>query len=149
MADETARYKGARNEYWATPQSLVDFISMRLAKDGWGFALTGFDLDAAATAESSKGFFHLNEADDALSYDWCLYIHDGEYQTIRSVWLNPPFQNLKDWMAKVVEEAKFVDLIAVLIPARTDTRYFMKSFYRMFIQFTCQGPGQFHSSIDA
>ncbi len=41
------------------------------------------------------------------------------------VFCNPPYSNIKEWVKKCYEEAlKPNTIVVLLIPARTDTRYF-------------------------
>lgn len=40
--------------------------------------------------------------------------------------VNPPYSNIKDWVDKAIEENKKGKIVVLLIPARTDTKYFRK-----------------------
>lgn len=59
---------------------------------------------------------------DGLAQDW-----GGE-----TVFCNPPYgKAIKDWVKKSSEEARKPDtLVVMLIPARTDTRYFHDYIYQ-------------------
>jgi len=73
-------------------------------------------LDAAADEKNAKAIHFFTEADDSLTKDW-----------FGDVWLNPPFgTELPKFMAKCAEQIKnpLVKSIYVLIPARTDTKWF-------------------------
>ena len=93
---------------WATPASVFRPL---LAK-------YHFTLDGAANAQNRLlprwlGLGGL--AEDALTYDW-----SGE-----KVWINPPYSLCREFLEKATWEA--IDhsvLSVVLIPSRTDTRYF-------------------------
>lgn len=92
---------------WATPRDLFDEQN-RLHK---------FDLDVAASSNNHlcKEWFGLDHDDksrrDGLSADW--YGH---------VWCNPPYGRvIKDWVLKASQHH---DLVVMLLPARTDTKWF-------------------------
>ena len=96
----------SKSNDWATPQSFFDKL------DG----LFGpFTLDAAASADNYKVANYYTEADDSLSQDW----------SGNRVFLNPPYgRALKDWIRKGYEEGqKDNTVVVMLIPARTDTKY--------------------------
>ncbi len=91
---------------WGTPQDLFDAISESVG---------GFDLDAAASDKKHVCDNYFTAETDALSKEW-----HGK------VWLNPPFgHGVEQWFEKVVNEVHTnADSVHVLIPARTDTRWF-------------------------
>lgn len=92
---------------WATPQAVFDKINRR-----WG----PFTLDAAATWENAKCDRFFTKEHDALQYPW-----EGR------VYVNPPYgRELEKWVFKAAAEVGFVgsaDCVVMLIPARTDTRW--------------------------
>lgn len=96
----------SKSNDWATPQSFFDKL------DG---IFGPFTLDAAASPDNYKVTNHYTEADNALSQDW----------SGNRVFLNPPYgRNLKDWVKKGYEEGqKDNTTVVMLIPARTDTKY--------------------------
>ena len=98
-------FSSASNE-WATPQAFFDKLN-----DIFG----PFTLDAAASDENYKVATYYTQSDDSLSQDW----------SGNRVFLNPPYgRALKDWVQKAYEEGQKDDTVVVmLIPARTDTRY--------------------------
>ena len=73
------------------------------------------DLDAAASDKKHVCDNYFTAETDALSKEW-----HGK------VWLNPPFgHGVEQWFEKVVNEVHTnADSVHVLIPARTDTRWF-------------------------
>lgn len=94
-----------KSDEWSTPQWLFEQMNSE----------HGFTLDPAATLENSKctKFFTLEE--DGLSKDW-----QGE-----TVFINPPYSKCYDWIKKAHSEAKKENTkIVMLIPARTDTKWF-------------------------
>lgn len=73
-----------------------------------------FTLDAAATRETAKAARFFSLEDDALTQSWAR----------NSVWLNPPYSKLRDFMAKAKFEATQKGTrVVCLVPARTDTRW--------------------------
>ena len=74
-----------------------------------------FELDAAATKKSAKCAEYFTPEDDGLRQSW-----EG-----KRVFCNPPYgRAISDWVRKGYEEGqKPGTLVAMLIPARTDTQY--------------------------
>lgn len=75
-----------------------------------------FDIDVATEKHNplkTERFF--TEKDNSLTKEW-----HGQ------VWLNPPYSNIADWVKKAFTEFKRDNNrnIVMLIPARTDTKYF-------------------------
>lgn len=92
---------------WATPSDLYANLN----------ATHQFDLDVAASSTNHlcDEWFGLDHPDesrrDGLAADW--YGH---------VWCNPPYGRvIKDWVLKASQHH---DLVVMLLPARTDTRWF-------------------------
>jgi len=77
-----------------------------------------FDLDAAATRSNTKCARYFTELDDSLSQDW---IAD-------KVWINPPYG--RTTTGKFVRKAYnevwecHCNRVVMLLPARTDTKWF-------------------------
>ena len=96
----------SKSNDWATPQSFFDKLNNIFGP---------FTLDAAASADNYKVSKYFTEADDSLIQDWSGH----------TVFLNPPYgRALKDWVKKSYEEGKKDNTtVVMLIPARTDTKY--------------------------
>lgn len=77
-----------------------------------------FTLDPCATKESAKCELYYTEKEDGLKQDW------GGH----SVFVNPPYGNeIADWMEKSISECKKKNTsVVMLLPARTDTKWFHK-----------------------
>lgn len=78
----------------------------------------GFTLDAAADALNHKVDLWFGEgglAFDALGEDW-----GGEGSV---VWCNPPYSAAGAFVAKAAEEAAKGAVVVMLLPARTDTKW--------------------------
>ncbi len=100
-------FKSERQD-WGTPDGFLDFLNDELC--------LRFDLDAAASDDNHKAPSYFTIEDDGLNCEWW-----------GRVWLNPPFgRELPLWLEKCVQEIRReeVESIHVLIPARTDTKWF-------------------------
>ena len=97
--------------FWETPQKLFDELDAEFH----------FTLDAAASDSNHKCARYFTQNDDGLRQNW-----GGE-----TVFCNPPYgRNIAAWVIKCWQEAKQPGTIVVmLIPARTDTRYFHDFIY--------------------
>tara|TARA_B100000989_G_scaffold183957_1_gene138445 strand:- start:7519 stop:7992 length:474 start_codon:yes stop_codon:yes gene_type:complete len=91
---------------WATPH---DFF----LKLDWRFG--PFDLDPCATHSNAKCDKYFTEEDNGLDKDW----------TGNNVFVNPPYgRGIDKWIKKAYESALEPDTkVVMLIPARTDTKY--------------------------
>lgn len=96
---------------WSTPQDFFDKLN----------AEYGFNLDTCATSSNAKCEKYFTEEDDGLKQSW------GGYK----VFCNPPYgRELGKWVKKAYEEAMDQrTTIVMLIPARTDTKYFHQYIY--------------------
>ena len=92
---------------WETPQDFFDELDKEF----------NFTLDPCATKETAKCKKFYTKEDDGLIQNW-----KGE-----TVFCNPPYgRAIKDWVKKCAE----ADIkVVMLIPARTDTKYFHKYIY--------------------
>lgn len=109
MADLSVMYSSKSDE-WATPQSFFDEINKEF----------DFNLDVCATDENHKCENYYTIQDNGLEKNW------GGYR----VWCNPPYSEIDKWVAKAFYETKNDNTIVVLlIPSRTDTRYFHNYIY--------------------
>lgn len=91
---------------WETPKGLFDEYN----------EIYEFDLDAAACHHNAKCDRFISPIQDALSM--------SEWPGKR-IWLNPPYgRGLGQWYAKAQDQAhRYGKLVVMLVPARTDTRY--------------------------
>jgi phage N-6-adenine-methyltransferase len=88
---------------WGTPQDLFDRLNEEFQ----------FDVDVCATADNKKVFHFFDRVDDGLKQEW------------KGVcWCNPPYgRNVGDWLRKAYHSALRGATVVVLVPARTDTRW--------------------------
>jgi len=95
----------SKSEEWETPQDLFDRLDN----------VYHFKLDACATKTNRKCQVFFSKADNGLLQDWTPF---------ERVWLNPPYgRPIGAWMRKAYEESQKGCLVACLVPARTDTRW--------------------------
>lgn len=93
---------------WYTPQSFFDELNKEF----------NFTLDPCATKENAKCAKYYTIKDDGLSKSW-----DNE-----NVFINPPYgREIGKWVKKAAESRGGVRVM--LIPARTDTKYFHEYIY--------------------
>ena len=96
-------FPSASNE-WATPQEFFNQLNSEFH----------FTLDPCCTHDNAKCENHYTIAEDGLSQNW-----EGR------VFCNPPYgRELPKWVKKCYEESLKGSLVVMLIPSRTDTRWF-------------------------
>jgi site-specific DNA-methyltransferase (adenine-specific) len=93
-----------KSDEWATPQWLFDELNKE----------HGFTLDPASSDDNYKCANHYTMEDDGLTKDW-----SGE-----TVFINPPYSKCFDWVKKAHTEADKGTKVVMLLPARTDTKWF-------------------------
>ena len=91
---------------WATPQDFFDKLNWRFGP---------FDLDPCATPFNTKCANFYSPAENGLTKSW-----EGH-----TVFVNPPYgRGIEEWIKKGYKEAQNPDTkVVMLIPARTDTKY--------------------------
>jgi len=93
---------------WATPCDLIHY------REGLPLGPT-LTLDVAASHGNAKAPAYFTAEDDGLNQSW------GGH----TVWLNPPYgREISGWLMKAVEQKDYTDGVWVLVPARTDTKWF-------------------------
>jgi site-specific DNA-methyltransferase (adenine-specific) len=98
-------------DLWATPQDFFDKLNSEY----------GFTLDPCATEANAKCGKYYTKREDGLRQDWGGHV----------VFCNPPYgRELPKWVEKAYNESKKPGTtVVMLIPARTDTRYFHDYIY--------------------
>lgn len=105
----------SNSDEWATPQDFYDKLNDRFH----------FNLDPCATHENHKCERYFTIEQNGLQQNW-----EGA-----RVFCNPPYSQISDWVAKASTSNAFV---VMLIPARTDTKWFHSYCYnqpRVTIEF--------------
>jgi len=100
----------SNSDEWTTPQWLFDELDGEFH----------FNLDPCSTDENAKCKTHFTVSDDGLHKNW------GGCR----VFCNPPYSQIAKWVEKAYRESlKEGTVVVLLIPARTDTRYFHDYIY--------------------
>ena len=99
------------NDEWSTPQSIFDELDSEFH----------FTLDPCATDQNHKCMLYYTQNEDGLLQDW-----GGQ-----RVFCNPPYSQIATWVEKAYREGgKDKTVVVLLIPSRTDTRYFHNFIYQ-------------------
>jgi phage N-6-adenine-methyltransferase len=99
-----ALYSSATDE-WSTPQALFAQLDRRYR----------FTLDPCATSDNAKCPLYFTREQDGLKQDW------GTHR----VFCNPPYgRAIGAWARKCFEASQGGALVVLLVPARTDTRWY-------------------------
>ena len=101
----------SKSDEWSTPQDFFDVVNKQY----------NFKWDIAATAENTKC---KKFSDDSLNKDW---------RGKGWCWCNPPYSKVKEFSKMCYEQSMTKGQFVLLIPARTDTRY-----WHEYIQFATE-----------
>jgi len=100
----------SKSDEWYTPQKLYEELDAEFH----------FNLDPCATPESAKCEMYYTKEQDGLSQKW-----GGN-----RVFCNPPYSEINKWVEKAYRETREDNtLVVMLIPARTDTKFFHNYIY--------------------
>ena len=101
----------SKTDNWATPQDFFDNLNEEFH----------FTLDPCANEENHKCDLFFTKEQDGLTKDW------GEHV----VFCNPPYgKEIANWVRYSYEQSQKPNTtVVMLIPARTDTRYFHDYIY--------------------
>lgn len=104
----------AESEEWETPQALYDELNQEFC----------FLLDAAASEENHKAPYFFTRKDSAF--------HVGnEWRQFYTVFCNPPYgKQIAKWVEKAAHESLHGAVVVMLLPARTDTKWFHDHCYQ-------------------
>jgi phage N-6-adenine-methyltransferase len=102
----------SKSDNWETPQWLFENLNKEF----------NFELDVCANFENTKCAKFYSEEDDGLQQQW-----DG------SCWCNPPYgRKVCEWVKKAYDSVSLGTKIVMLLPARTDTKWFHDYIYNKF-----------------
>lgn len=107
MRGQLSLFSSSSDE-WETPQHIIDQLNEEFH----------FTLDPCASHSNHKCDRYFTKEDDGLSKKW------GGV-----VFCNPPYSQIAKWIKKASEEAEEGTTVVLLIPARTDTRWFHDYIY--------------------
>lgn len=106
----------SKSDDWGTPRDFYSKLDQEFH----------FTWDAAASMDSNMvlGRLHYYGPDhpyqefrDALTTHWFT-------KDLGAIWCNPPYSMCKEFVKKASEAAQLGSKVVMLIPSRTDTRYF-------------------------
>jgi len=101
-------------DQWATPQDFFDKLNEEFH----------FTLDVAADETNHKCDRYYDKSADGLAQSWT---HMGGGA---SVWCNPPYgREIGKWVEKAYNESLNGVTVVMLLPARTDTKWFHEFIY--------------------
>lgn len=101
----------SKTDEWSTPQDFFDVLNQEF----------DFGLDAAATAENAKCPRFYSAEFDSLR---CCWLEPVLHRERKTVWCNPPYSRLAEFLAKAAAERLIGVTTVMLIPSRTDTKAF-------------------------
>lgn len=100
----------SKNDDWETPQKLFDELNKEFR----------FTLDVAACTENAKCINYYTKEIDGLSQKW-----EGV------IWCNPPYgRKIGEWVKKAYLSVSTKCTVVMLLPARTDTKWFHDYIYK-------------------
>ena len=103
----------SKTDQWATPQAFFDELNREFH----------FTLDVAADATNHKCPAYYDKTVDGLKQPWVTSGGGG-------VFCNPPYgREIGQWVKKAYEESLRGATVVMLIPARTDTKWFHDYIY--------------------
>ena len=101
----------SNTDEWATPKSFFEELNKEFK----------FTLDPCATDFNHKCNNYFTKEEDGLKQDWSKY----------RVFCNPPYgREIGKWVEKAYNENKKGTFIVMLLPARTDTKWFHNFIYK-------------------
>lgn len=91
-------------DMWSTPQAFFDKLNDEFH----------FDLDVCATDDNHKCNRYFTKEIDGLSQEWT-----------GTIWCNPPYgRGIGAWIKKAYEASLAGHTAVLLVPSRTDTKWF-------------------------
>ena len=100
----------SKTDLWETPQDLFDKLNNEFH----------FTLDVCATPENAKCEEFYTKEQDGLKQPW-----KG------TVWCNPPYgRQIGEWVRRAFLASVSGSTVVMLLPARTDTKWFHDYIYR-------------------
>ena len=100
----------SKTDMWETPQELFDELGKEFH----------FDLDVCATSENAKCKAFYTPEQDGLSQPW-----KG------TCWCNPPYgRDIGQWVRRAFLASISGSTVVMLLPSRTDTKWFHDYIYK-------------------
>ncbi len=85
-----------------------------------------FDVDLAALKENSVALVYIGPKKNSLTQPWAslfLGLNRGKRNSQGWCWLNPPYDKIRPWVKKCLEEAEKGARIALLVPASVGSNW--------------------------
>ena len=99
----------SRSDDWETPHELFDKLNLEFE----------FCLDVCANKDNAKCSNYYTKEIDGLKQPWR-----------GTCWCNPPYgREINKWVTKASIESKSGSTVVMLLPARTDTKWFHEYIY--------------------
>ena len=100
----------SKTDEWETPQDFFDRLNEEFH----------FTLDVCATEENAKCEKYFTKKENGLVQGW----------KNETVWCNPPYgRQIGQWVFRCLQHSNGGDVAVMLIPARTDTKWFHDYIY--------------------
>ena len=100
----------SKTDLWATPQDFFDQLDNEFH----------FDVDVCALPDNAKCPKYYTPQDDGLTQPWT-----------GTCWCNPPYgRNVGLWVQRAAQACAEGNTVVMLLPARTDTRWFHELLYQ-------------------
>ena len=111
MTDKTMQTMfSSKTDLWSTPQDLFDKLNNEFH----------FTLDVCANEHNHKCDNYYTKEQDGLSQPW-----------IGTVWCNPPYgREIGQWVRRALFASVAGNTVVMLLPARTDTKWFHDYIYK-------------------
>jgi len=94
---------------WETPKEFFLWVS---------HVVNGFTIDVAASKDNHIVPYYIDEEEDSIKHRW----NEGSPSL---AWCNPPHgRGIMKWIHKAIDERSLGNASVLLVPARTDTKWF-------------------------
>lgn len=101
----------SKTDLWETPQDFFDRLNDEFH----------FNVDVCATPENAKCDKYFTKENDGLSQSWGMG---------HTCWCNPPYgREIGKWVQKAYLSSRDGNTVVMLLPARTDTKWFHEYIY--------------------
>ena len=105
---------------WETPQDYFDRLD----------SIYEFDFDLACSKENCKTADGFTLEENSLDQNWAQITYDMLPLNDKGwLWLNPPYSKITEFVDKAWSEFAHGARIVMLVPARTDTKWFHTFIY--------------------
>jgi site-specific DNA-methyltransferase (adenine-specific) len=111
----------SKSDEWYTPHKLFKELDNKY----------NFVFDLAFSKENCKTRDGFTIKENALNQDWYVITRDCINDGLTGwLWLNPPYSKCKEFVDKAYSEMFLGAKIVMLIPSRTDTKWFHNYIYK-------------------